>query len=171
MCSSDLIALVHYQFETIHPFLDGNGRVGRLMITLYLVSKGILKKPVLYLSDFLERHRSLYYDNLMLVREKNDLSQWFKFFLTGVVETARSGIKTFDGIMQLQRDTDKTLETLGSRGINAKKIVNELYQKPILTADKAAKIADTSMPSAYKLIADMERLGILKEVTDRKSVV
>lgn len=159
------IAIIHYQFETIHPFLDGNGRVGRLMITLYLVSKGILKKPILYLSDFLERHRSHYYNNLMLAREKNDLSQWLKFFLTGIIETAASGIKTFDGILQLQKEIDKKVETLGSRGINAKKVVTELYQKPIITADRVSNIADISMPSAYKLISDMERLDILKETT------
>ena len=97
------IALIHYQFETVHPFLDGNGRVGRLMITLYLVSKGILKKPILYLSDFLERNRNLYYDNLMDVRLKGDLTKWFKFFLVGVIETAKNGIVTFDGILQLQK--------------------------------------------------------------------
>lgn len=159
------IALIHYQFETIHPFLDGNGRVGRLMITLYLVSKGILKKPILYLSDFLERNRSHYYDNLMLVRERNDISQWFKFFLVGITETAQNGIKTFDGIMQLQKDCDDIIQTMGSRGANAKKVINELYQRPIITADKVANVADISMPSAYKLIIDLERLGILKEIT------
>src|ERR1700723_1451423 len=92
-------ALAHYQFETIHPFLDANGRVGRLMITLYLVSKGILKQPILYLSDFFERNRNHYYDNLSRVREQNDLQQWFKFFLVGVIETAKSGISTFDNIL------------------------------------------------------------------------
>jgi len=115
------IALVHYQFETIHPFLDGNGRVGRLLITLYLVSKGILKKPVLYLSEFFERNRTLYYDNLMRVREKNDLLQWFKFFLVGIIETAKSSIETFDAILQLQKEVEEKIQTLGSRATNAQK--------------------------------------------------
>ena len=123
------IALVHYQFETIHPFLDGNGRIGRLMITLYLVSNGILKKPVLYLSDFLERNRVHYYDNLTRVRTKNGLEQWFKFFLVGITETARNGIATFDGILKLQKKVDTQLQTLGSRAAKAFKVVEALYRR------------------------------------------
>ena len=162
------IALVHYQFETIHPFLDGNGRVGRLLITLYLVSKKILKKPVLYLSDFFERNRSLYYDNLMRVREKNDLLQWFKFFLAGVIETAKNGIATFDNILKLQKQVEGQLQTLGSRSANAQKVVNYLYQHPMIDAAMVAKVAEISPASAYKLIADLENFGILKEITGGK---
>jgi Fic family protein len=159
------IALVHYQFETIHPFLDGNGRVGRLMITLYLVNKGILKKPILYLSDFLETHRRLYYENLMSVRDKNDLSQWFKYFLVGIIETSKKGIATFDSILQLQKQVDIKIQTLGSRAANAQKITNYLYQRPSINADKVSETAKISLPSAYKLITDLEKLEILKEIT------
>jgi len=159
------IGLVHYQFETIHPFLDGNGRVGRLIIPLYLVSKGILQRPVLYLSDFFERNRQLYYDNLTIVREKNNLGQWYKFFLVGVIETAKNGIVTFDNIIQLQKQIDIDIQKLGSRALKAKKVIDYLYKKPMITADKVSEIASVSMPSSYKLISELEKLNILQEKT------
>lgn len=159
------IALVHYQFETIHPFLDGNGRVGRLLIPLYLVDKGILKKPILYLSDFMESHRALYYENLMNAREKNDITQWFKFFLVGIIETAKNGISTFDGILQLQKQNDLKIQSLGSRAANAQKVTNYLYQRPVINVEKVSEIVGISMPSAYKLISELERLEILREFT------
>ena len=159
------IGLVHYQFETIHPFLDGNGRVGRLIIPLYLVSKGIIQKPILYLSDFFERNRQLYYDNLTIVREKNDLGQWYKFFLVGVIETAKNGIVTFDNILQLQKQIDIDIQSLGSRALKAKKVIDYLYKRPMITADKVSEIASISMPSSYKLISDLEKFKILQEKT------
>jgi Fic family protein len=159
------IALIHYQFETIHPFLDGNGRVGRLLITLYLVNKGILKQPILYLSDFFERNRVLYYDNLMRVRTHNDLTQWFKFFLTGVIETAKSGVNTFNGIMQLQKEVESKIQGLGSRSGDGKKVLEYLYTKPIVDASKVAMIIDKTPTSAYKLISLLEEKEILKEIT------
>lgn len=159
------IALVHYQFETIHPFLDGNGRIGRLIIPLYYVSKGILKKPILYLSDFMENNRSRYYEKLTVAREQSDINQWFKFFLTGIIETSKKGIKTFDDIMNLQKENDFQIQKLGSRAGNAQKIINHLYQKPIINAENVAKITELSMPSTYKLISALESFGILKEIT------
>ena len=159
------IGLIHYQFETIHPFLDGNGRVGRLLIPLYLVNKGILQKPILYLSDFFEKNRKLYYDNLTIVREKNNLEQWYKFFLVGVIETAKNGVITFDNILQLQRQIDIDIQSLGSRAIKAGKVIDYLYKRPIITADKVSKVASISMPSSYKLISDLEKLNVLKENT------
>lgn len=162
------IALIHYQFETIHPFLDGNGRVGRLMITLYLVEKDILKKPILYLSDFFERNRTLYYDNLTLVREKNNLIQWFKFFLVGIIETAKSGIDTFDSILKLQQETDIKLQSLGRRYKNAQLIINSLFQHPVMDAQKVKEVTQLSMPSVYKMIEEMEKLDIIEEITGGK---
>jgi len=159
------IALIHYQFETIHPFLDGNGRVGRLFITLYLVSKGILKQPILYLSDFFEKNRSIYYDNLMRVREKNDITRWFKFFLIGIIETSKKGISTFDQILQLQKNSEFKINKLGSRAANAQKVLNYLYQNPIVNSFLIGEVTELSAASAYKLASDMERLGILREVT------
>jgi Fic family protein len=159
------IALIQYQFETIHPFLDGNGRVGRLLITLYLVSKGILKQPILYLSDFFEKNRMLYYDNLMRVRTHNDLSQWFKFFLSGVVETAKSGVTTFDSIMQLQKTLDIKLKTLGNRSVDARLVIESLYSRPVIDVNRVEKIIQKSNVSAYKLIASLEELEILHEIT------
>lgn len=159
------IALIHYQFETIHPFLDGNGRVGRLFITLYLVAKGILKQPLLYISDFFEKNRSHYYDNLMRVRLNNDINQWFKFFLVGVVETATKGISTFEQILQLQKTAEIKINTLGSRAANAQKVLNYLYQKPIINTLTIGKVTGLSAASAYKLASDIEKLDILKEVT------
>ena len=159
------IAIIHYQFETIHPFLDGNGRVGRLLITLYLVDKGILKQPILYLSDFFERNRMLYFDNLMRARTHNDINQWLKFFLTGVIEISKNGVETFNGIMQLQKNLDLKLQTLGIRRLEAQKIIDYLYKNPVIDASKVEKIINKSKATHYKLIADLERLEILKEIS------
>ncbi len=162
------IALIHYQFETIHPFLDGNGRVGRLLITLYLVEKEILKKPILYLSDFFERNRTLYYDNLTRIREKSDITQWFKFFLVGMIETAKKGIETFDKILKLKGDIENKVQILGSRSTSALKIMDYLYQKPLIDTSIIIELTKLSAPTAYKLTSELENLGVLKEVTGGK---
>lgn len=162
------VAIIHYQFETIHPFLDGNGRIGRLMIPLYLVSKGILKRPVLYLSDFFEKNRQLYFDNLSHVRMKEDMMQWILFFLTGIIEIAKKGIDTFDSILKLKSIVDNKIQELGSRVPKARRVLDFLYKKPVINAQKVAEVSILSLPSAYKLIEDFERLKILYEITGSK---
>src|SRR5690606_6871751 len=162
------IAIIHYQFETIHPFLDGNGRVGRLLITLYLVDKGIVKKPILYLSDFFEKNKSLYYDNLTRVRTHNDLKQWLKFFLVGVIETAQKGVSTFDDILKLKQNSELKIQTLGSRAHNAQKVLKYLLKHPMVEVRKVEEVAEVSRRTAYNLIDDLERLEILKEITGSK---
>lgn len=160
------IAIIHYQFETIHPFLDGNGRIGRLLITYYLVNNDILKQPVLYISDFLEQNRDLYYDNLMRARMKDDIAQWIRFFLTGVIDTAKMGVATFDAILQLKNEVEsKVNESMGARAHNGQKLLQFLYAKPFINAKDAVEITGLSSASAYKLIHDFEKLGILKEKT------
>ncbi|UOE41126.1 Fic family protein [Chryseobacterium suipulveris] len=159
------VAIIHYQFETIHPFLDGNGRIGRLLIPVYLVSKDIIRQPILYLSDFFEKHRSLYYENLMKVRKENDLKQWLKFFLVGVIQTARIGVETFDGILNLQKEIEEKLNSYKGKTDDARKIVAELYINPLTNAHKVEKLIEKSYGSAYKQIAILENLGIISEIT------
>lgn len=162
------IALIHYQFETIHPFLDGNGRVGRLLITLYLVDKQILKKPILYLSDFFERNRTLYYDNLMSVRTHNDIKQWFKFFLVGVIETAKNSIETFDAILKLKKEKEEIIQKNSTRSQHLLSVLDKLYQKPTINAAQVVKITGVSTPTAYKILDELQQYEILKEITGGK---
>jgi Fic family protein len=163
------IAIAHYQFETIHPFLDGNGRVGRLLITLYLVANGLLIKPTLYLSDFFEKHRQLYYDNLNIVRVNNNLTQWIKFFLTAVAETSKAGILTLKKILELKRDIEeKRIITLGKRIQLAKRFVNYLYKYPLTDINDISKELEISRQTANTLTKDFIRLGILHEQTGQR---
>lgn len=160
------IAIAHYQFETVHPFLDGNGRLGRLMITLYLVSVGLLDKPTLYLSDFFEKNKALYYDNLSFVRTSNNLIQWIKFFLVAIIETSGKGIKTFREILKLKEKVEgEKLLSLGKRIHNAKKLSNFLYSKPIINVKEVENLLQLTTKPANKMIKDFEDLGILKEIT------
>ena len=160
------IAIAHYQFETIHPFLDGNGRMGRLLITLYLVSKELLVKPSLYLSAFFDEHRQLYFDNLSNARNKNDLRQWLKFFMVGVIQTAESSIVSFRQIIALRQQLEVQISQLnGKRRANAQLLLNHLYNQPVITAQEAATVINKSVPTANVLIKDFIKMGILKEKT------
>ncbi|HMV12187.1 MAG TPA: Fic family protein [Nitrosomonas sp.] len=160
------IAIAHYQFETIHPFLDGNGRIGRLLITLFLVSEGVLEKPLLYLSSYFEKNKSLYYDNLMLVREKNNMLQWFKYFLVGIEQTATLAVNTLSNILGLKAEIEQSLRTkLGRRSANAQILLNALFKHPVTDVEQAQKVCNLSYKAANDLIADMCKHGILIEIT------
>ena len=159
------IAITHYQFETIHPFLDGNGRCGRLLIVLQLIEAQILNKPVLYMSTFFERYRSSYYDSLSMVRQSNDLERWITFFLNGIVETAQDGIKTFKGIIELQREYDTNILPLGSRAKNAQKLLQFMYATPIVNARAVEKELGIGFSTANRLLKSLTALGVLKETT------
>jgi len=162
------IGIAHYQFETIHPFLDGNGRIGRLLITLFLVSNQLLHKPTLYLSDFFEKNKLLYYDSLTIVRSKNNLTQWLKFFLEGVRNTAENSIQTFKNIILLRNEVEHRIISLGKKQALAKELLQYLYSNPITDASDAAKNLSVNISTAIRLIDDFIRLNILIEITGYK---
>lgn len=163
------IAIVHYQFETIHPFLDGNGRLGRLLITLYLVSNDVLKKPSLYLSDFFEKNKGYYYNNLMTVRLTSNLTQWIKFFLVGVIETSKESIQVFKDILALKTHIEtKRLPTLGSKIEKAQILLKQLFQTPIMDSKQVSALLEISPSTANRLINDLIKLDILTELTGYK---
>lgn len=163
------IGISHYQFETLHPFLDGNGRIGRLLITLYLVSKGLLSKPTLYLSAFFEKNKALYYDNLTRVRTHHDLTQWLKFFLEGIKQIADNSIETFKSIIALRQDVEhRDILTLGKKTKMARDFLHYLYSKPVTDSQEVSRRLSISPSTALRLIEDFIRLGILKEITGYK---
>ncbi len=146
------IGIAHYQFETIHPFLDGNGRIGRLLITLYLVSENIMHKPLLYLSAFFERNKSLYYENLTRVRERNDMLQWLKYFLIGIAETATKAVSTLSAVIELKSKIEQSIQGLGRRSHSALKLLTYLFKNPVVTAKKVEEICGLSTKAANDLI-------------------
>lgn len=163
------IAIAHYQFETIHPFLDGNGRIGRLLITLYLVANHVLEKPILYLSEFFEKNKGLYYDNLTRVRTHNDLTQWIKFFLTGIIETATNSVETLEKIIELKTHIEKDkILTMGKRSKQAIDLFHKLFSKPVVTVAEIQKITNLSVKAANELARTFVEKNILKETTGYK---
>jgi Fic family protein len=162
------IGLAHAQFETIHPFLDGNGRIGRLLITFLLCERDALRKPVLYLSHYFKRHRQEYYDRLQAVRDQGDWEGWLTFFLQGVAEVGLEAADTARRILVL-RETHRELITdrLGRMAGHGHRVLEQLYKKPIVSVDDVRGISGTSFPAANELVQRLVELEILKEITGR----
>ena len=160
------IAIAHYQFETIHPFLDGNGRIGRLLITLYLVSNNVLDSPILYLSDFFEKNRYLYYDKLTLVRKQNDLGQWIKFFLIGVIQTAQNAVDVLQKIIILKETIEKEhILQMGRRSKLGMVFFHHLFRQPVVTTKDVQQAVNLSPKATNDLIKLFVQHGILVETT------
>ena len=164
------IAIGHYQFETIHPFLDGNGRLGRLMIALYLANFGLLHKPALYLSDFFERHKTEYVDSLMAVRQAHKMREWLLFFLRGVQETAANSIQVFREVLQLKEKLEREVLPRFStrRQQNAQVLMQYLYRTPFVTVKSASALLDVKPNTASSLVNDFVKYGVLSELTGGK---
>lgn len=160
--------LLHVQFETLHPFLDGNGRIGRLLVTLYLCINGVLNKPLLYLSLFLKTHRTEYYRLLQEVRENGNWEAWLDFFLTGVAQTANQAFEAATHIVDLFRQDRERIATKGERA-NSTLRIHDLFQlNPFLTSNQLVRQTGLSSPTVNTALADLQRLGIIEEVTGRK---
>lgn len=164
------IAIAHYQFETIHPFLDGNGRLGRLMISLYLASEGLLIKPALYLSDYFERHKTAYVDHLMAVREGHHMKRWIIFFLHGVEEIAKASIQVFRDILKLKERIEREVMPHFSvrRQENAQNLLRHLYQRPIIDIKFAQSIIGGATNTSAALIKNFVHQGVLIEITGQR---
>ena len=159
------IAILHYQFESIHPFLDGNGRIGRLLIPLYIQSKGMLEKSCLYISDYIERNKDTYYDMLTRVRTHNDMIGWIKFFLEAVIETSKTAKEKFRKVVELTVEMDKIIVNLPVKSDNAKKLINVLYNEPIINRKKLCNITKIKEGTIKNIINCLLENDIIVETT------
>ena len=159
------IAILHYQFESIHPFLDGNGRIGRLLIPLYIQSKGMLEKSCLYISDYIERNKDTYYDMLTRVRTNNDMIGWIKFFLEAVIETSKTAKEKFRNVVELTMEMDKLIMELPVKPENAKKVIDLLYDEPVLTRNKMSEITGIKLTTINGIVNALLDKGIITETT------
>ncbi len=160
--------LLHVQFETIHPFLDGNGRIGRLLVTLYLCVHGVLHKPLLYLSLYLKTHRADYYRLLQEVREHGNWEAWLDFFLAGVAETANQAFESATRIVDLFKEDRERITTESDRAGSVLRIHDLFQQNPFLTSNQLVRETGLSAPTVNAALADLERMGLVEEVTGRR---
>lgn len=161
-------ALIHSQFEMIHPFLDGNGRIGRLLINFYLATKGILHKPTMYISKFFKKHRKHYYEYLNNVTENGDYEKWIKFFLEGIIETSKEAVIKARKIKELRETDTIKIQALSRISEKALKLYNSLFNKPTVSIEDACELVELSYPNAKKMIDKFIDLGILKLLVERK---
>ncbi|CDD36398.1 fic/DOC family protein [Clostridium sp. CAG:356] len=159
------IAILHYQFESIHPFLDGNGRIGRLLIPLYIQSKGMLNKSCLYISDYIERNKDEYYDCLTRVRTQNDMIGWIKFFLTAVIETSKIAKDKFKKVVEFTMEMDRKILNMTVKPENAKKVLDVLYDEPAVNRKKLVELTGITESTIKNIINNFVDKGILVETT------
>jgi Fic family protein len=160
-------AIVHYQFEAIHPFLDGNGRIGRLLITLLLVHKEVLSLPLLYLSAFFEKHRSEYYERLMQVSTNGQWNDWLTFFLRGVREQATEALTNADKILALKDEYDELIKQ-HHLSTTVSRTLDLLFQNPYITISRATALLKTTFVTAKRSVLHLEKLGIVKEISGKE---
>lgn len=158
-------AIAHYQFETIHPFLDGNGRVGRLIIPFYLLNKGVISKPCFYISDYLERNRELYYAALESPRKNNDLTHWIKFFLTAAIDTAKSAKIKFNNVLNIVGELNGRAPDIKGRPENVRAILNVFYSEPTLSMKEICEKTVLPQATVSAIVNDMHKNKILTEIT------